>query len=451
MGRNLGSLGIALISGLISLVGAACAAGNDTPGGTGDSGMDARAADGGGVDTGPRTDTGPAPDTGPRPDTGPSVPDTGPPVDAGMTAICDRCIDHAECGPLARCIQLTGGTRVCAPTCVPDIPTCGRGFQCVRNFAVSEDLTVCVPVGERCCLDEDDDDYGIGAGCDGLDCDDAVMSTFPGAREECNGVDDDCDGNVDMPLAMGACDGGRMCVGGACTCPDGLTDCAEAGCVDTDTDVANCGTCGNECPASAEGTAACSGGECGTACGEACAPFACDGDSGLCFDTCTDSSMCATGFDCRMGMCLPGPGSMCTMDSECASGFCTDGYCCRTRCDGDCEVCNLPTREGYCDPAPAGEDPRGDCEADDISTCDRDGTCDGSRRCALYPEGRVCQPPTCMGAMSRRAGHCDGFGNCDPGMSDACPPYVCDAASGMCNVSCDDTSDCIAGYDCALG
>ncbi|MCC7537776.1 MAG: hypothetical protein IT379_16250 [Deltaproteobacteria bacterium] len=36
-------------------------------------------------------------------------------------------------------------------------------------------------------------------------------------------------------------------------------------------------------------------------------------------------------------------------------------------------------------------------------------------------------------------------------MSDACPPYVCDAASGMCNVSCDDTSDCIAGYDCALG
>ena len=44
------------------------------------------------------------------------------------------------------------------------------------------------------CDERDADDDGINA-CD--DCDDARSEAFPGAPEQCNGLDDDCDGDLD--------------------------------------------------------------------------------------------------------------------------------------------------------------------------------------------------------------------------------------------------------------
>lgn len=57
--------------------------------------------------------------------------------------------------------------------------------------SVSEVLSNCAPV-----LDEDGDGYTIDDG----DCDDANAAIFPGAIEKCNGIDDDCDGEVDEDL-----------------------------------------------------------------------------------------------------------------------------------------------------------------------------------------------------------------------------------------------------------
>ena len=63
-------------------------------------------------------------------------------------------------------------------------------------------------------LDFDSDGYGgagfTASGCsapsgyvsDGSDCDDGVASTYPGADEYCNGVDDNCDGAVDEDAAV---------------------------------------------------------------------------------------------------------------------------------------------------------------------------------------------------------------------------------------------------------
>lgn len=78
----------------------------------------------------------------------------------------------------------------------------------------------------------------------------------PPSGEVCNNLDDDCDGIVDEG---DICPGGQICQSGACQCPAGTQNCAGE-CVDTNTDPANCGFCGNQCP----GGEICSAGACVT-------------------------------------------------------------------------------------------------------------------------------------------------------------------------------------------
>ena len=73
----------------------------------------------------------------------------------------------------------------------------------------------CVQIGEGPCMDADGDGFGPGACAKGtLDCDNNNAAVNPDAPETCDGVDNNCNGDVDeCPLQGQVCEGG-MCVGG---------------------------------------------------------------------------------------------------------------------------------------------------------------------------------------------------------------------------------------------
>ncbi len=116
------------------------------------------------------------------------------------------------------------------------------------------------------CVDEDADGVCISAG----DCDDSDATRFPSATESCDGKDNDCDGEVDEGCGCNVAEPPRACgvAGSACTqacLPGGkLGPCQPpTGAVNTSSDVAHCGQCGNACPTPKNALASCSKGICG--------------------------------------------------------------------------------------------------------------------------------------------------------------------------------------------
>jgi hypothetical protein len=384
----------------------------------------------------------------------------------GVQAEGSPCEDAAQCAS-GRCQSGQCAARcddgVCPPgrACVTDISgsvcrlagavelggACARGADCLSGFCA----------GGRCALDCADGTCPAGTRCtrfaegsfcfsacaEDADCPDAARCDTRFAEgPTCFWRGDVADGETctaDAQCASGRCHAGRCLV----RCPTG--DCAIGTlCVDFDTvdlcaptplpEGAACGP-GDVC---AEGYA-CTGGRCLPGCAMGC-PTAAVCVGAECRPRCDADTDCGPGllcnrFDGSAPYCdLRGevdPGGMCARAADCASGLCFNGLC-RAGCDAGCpegEGCITLAGGAWC--LPVGEGVVGD-------PCVRDGACRSGlcvgRRCATpcpelgCPDGTRCR-------TLRAGGFC--VADCDPvaaegcGLDELCAPYPADAG-GLC-------------------
>ncbi len=154
--------------------------------------------------------------------------DDGPSTD-DLLDFGEPCLADSECAG-ALCLRIQAGLDegFCSGYCV-DADNCPPDtWDCIFLQNSGGDAAfVCVP--DDLCIDGDDDHFGIGPGCDGPDCDDDDDRVFLGADETCDGLDNDCDGNIDdNPLdANVECNTGfpGVCTEGRAFCVGGLVDC----------------------------------------------------------------------------------------------------------------------------------------------------------------------------------------------------------------------------------
>ena len=347
------------------------------------------------------SDPAPSGDGGGGSDAGTSGTGGGSAGDSGTTCASD-CDDGFNCtvdtcGSMGQCTHSIGpntGATACpsGQYCTVDqgciaAPTCADDSDCQKAFEgdACKSNVRCDPASSVCLfdiLDKDHDGYPPPV-CGGADCDDSDKDFHPGADENCDGKDQDCDGVTDgTPASDAWCESTMgvlfQCRDGGCKCkPENL---CNYNCTDILTDPANCGSCGHSC----SGIEDCKNGicECPSStkrCGDSCWFIGSD------FYNCGECGhVCPSGSACTSGSCIcPDGKTACgqaCVDTQSDAENCGT---CGTKCDTG-EVCE----QGTCGCAKCGGTTCVDLQNDD-SNC---GTCGNS--CAY---GDCCSAGDCYG------------------------------------------------------
>ena len=384
--------------------------------------------------------------------------------------LCRPCVESADClatgGIEDVCVTYGEAGAFCGGTCQENTD-CPWGFSCLESeTAEGAVVSQCVADAGLCpCTDksvalglftscEVSNDFGVCIGkrqCtdEGLaPCDAAVPDA-----EQCNGEDDDCDGDVDEPFDMSIdppvsiCDDGNDCTSDSCTGADGCMH-----------ELLDAGECKDDNPCTVADH--CVAGECvGT-------PVLCDDNNPCTNDICDETGGCV--FENNFADC--DDEDPCTVGDDCADGVCS-GFAVACDCvqDADCAVledgdlcngtlfCNTQQVPYQCAIA---EETIIDCpQPDGLSAiCLKSACAPDTGECTLVPdhEGFSCDDSDlCTMGEACVAGECQNGAevNCndgDPCTLDTCDPAVGCIQEGMVG-PCDDGDECTLEDECVDG
>ena len=365
---------------------------------------------------------------------------------SGYANLCRPCSGNADCTSIGAiedaCLDYGEGGNFCGGSCGPD-ESCPWGFSCQEISTIQGAvLSQCVADTGECPCTDNSVSLGLAtpcsitndAGtCDGLrvctedglsDCDAAVP-----ALETCNGVDDDCDGDVDEPdLVEGAfihlCDDGNQCTADKCL--------EDQGCVNEPLEGGDCSD-GNPCTVADLCTAGVCAGD----------PVQCDDENPCTDNICTETGGCE--YPAAVGPC--DDGNPCTVADQCSDTLCAGTpVSCDCQTDDDCSAfedgnvcngtlyCNLGKLPYLCAvdldtiiECPQPEGPGAICLA---RSCDPD-----SGACSFVPanDGFLCDDDD----------KCTLPGTCTDGECIAGPQVNCNDGNPCTDDSCNPESGCI--------
>ncbi len=425
--------------------------------------------------------------------------------------LCRPCSSGGDCdgagGTEDVCVDYGLEGSFCGGACTAD-EDCPWGFSCLTTVTVDGVSTSqCVADAGVCpCTDtsvalglwtpcQQSNEFGECEGkrvcaADGLlDCDAAIP-----AAEACNGIDDNCDGDIDEDT----CDDDNACTEDQCDGDNGClyTPLTEGECLDGD----SC-TIGDHCE---EGICAGSPINCDDE--NPCTNDTCDGLGGCDFADneadCDDGNPCTVADRCETGACGGTPVSCdCQVDGDCleledgdlcnGTLYCNtdklphlcelvpetvvecpapegaDAFCLAASCDplsGDCSI--VPASEGFAcddkDPCTIGEScQEGTCSGGVAPNCNdgnpcTDDSCEPDSGCLSAPNAAPCSDgDVCTTDDQCDDGQCAGgealaCNDGNPCTNDSCDPDV--GCVQVANVAqCDDGNACTIGEQCQDG
>ena len=388
---------------------------------------------------------------------------------SSVSNLCKPCASSADCkSPGAQddvCVDYETEGSFCGGSCTTS-EDCPWGFSCLTTITVDGiGALQCVADAGVCPCSGKSVKLGLWTPCGTATefgtCDGKRICTEEGlteceapeaVAESCNGLDDDCDGNVDEPDAEGGdlinlCNDDNPCTVDTCLGPGGCQqESLEAGeCIDGD----SC-TIGDHCQ---EGECVGTPIDCDDS--DPCTDDSCDGLGGCSFAfnsaDCDDGNACTVADECDQGQC--GGFAMqcdCLEDADCTpfedDDLCNGTlYCDTTSLPYQCRVAGETVVE--CDPLTGAA---AKCNA---VACDA-----ASGECLPQPldDGKLCDDEdACTVAESCLAGDCEGglTVNCNDGNS--CTDDACQMPGGCTNTpndaDCEDGDVCTAGDVCQAG